>query len=172
MFIGDLLIAHGLVTPIDVTAALDHQKIHGGRLGDSLIVLGKLQPSELEAVLQCAPATPTTIEETGLQLADLLNLLTKAMYSAAAATPSAIAEILKLPRSIVQLLLEQATERKLLEILGTATARIISEMRYALSERGRQWAIEALGQNQYVGPAPVSLSAYHDRIHRQRITGE
>jgi hypothetical protein len=172
MFIGDLLIAHGLVTPVDVTAALDHQKVHGGRLGDSLIILGKLQASELETVLRCAPSSPTTIEETGLLLPDLLNLLTKVMYSGSGATPTGIAEVLKLPRSIVQLLLDQATERKLLEILGTATARIISEMRYALSERGRQWAIEALGQNQYVGPAPVSLSAFHDRIHRQRITGE
>jgi hypothetical protein len=37
MFIGDLLIAHGLVTTADVTAALDHQKVHGGRRGGGLV---------------------------------------------------------------------------------------------------------------------------------------
>jgi hypothetical protein len=172
MFIGDILIAHGLVTPADVTAALDHQKVHGGRLGESLIALGKLKPADMETVLQGAPAAPSSIEETGLQLPDLLNLMTKVMYSAGAETPTAIAEITKLPHKIIALLLEQAAERKLLEILGNATARIISEMRYALSEKGKQWALEALGQNQYAGPAPVSLRAYHDRIHRQRITNE
>jgi hypothetical protein len=172
MFIGDLLIAHRLVTSADVTAALDHQKVHGGRLGESLIVLGKLRAADLEAVLQGAPAAPSTIEETGLQLPGLLNLMTKVIYSAGAETPTAIAEILKLPHRIIQLLLEQAAERKLLDILGSATARVISEMRYALSEKGRQWAVKALDQNQYIGPAPVSLAAYHDRIRRQRITNE
>jgi hypothetical protein len=172
MFIGDLLIAHGLVTAVDVTAALDHQKAHGGRLGESLIALGKMRAADLETVLQGAPPAPSSIEDTGLLLPDLLNLLTKVMYGGGGETPTAIAEILKLPNKIVALLLEQAAERKLLDILGGATARIISEMRYALSEKGKQWAVEALGQNQYVGPAPVSLSAYHDRIHRQRITNE
>src|SRR5690606_22357778 len=33
-------------------------------------------------------------------------------------------------------------------------------------------AAEALEMNQYVGPAPVSLPAYHSRILRQRITNE
>ena len=47
-----------------------------------------------------------------------------------------------------------------------------AELRYSLSEKGKQWAQEALSQNQYVGPAPVSLAAFSDRILRQRITNE
>ena len=90
MFIGDLLIAHGLVTTADVNAALDHQKVHGGRLGESLVVLGKLRAADLEAVLQSAPPVPNSVEDTGLQLSDLLNLLTKILYTSSAETPSAI----------------------------------------------------------------------------------
>ena len=59
MFIGDLLIAHGLVTPADVAAALDCQKTKGGRLGDVLIAMGKLRQDALDAVLQAAPSEPS-----------------------------------------------------------------------------------------------------------------
>ena len=48
----------------------------------------------------------------------------------------------------------------------------MSELRYALTEKGKQWAQEALAQNQYVGPAPVSLAAFSERMQRQRITNE
>ena len=172
MFIGDLLIAHGLVTTADVTAALDHQKVHGGRLGEALVALGKLHATDLEAVLQGAPPVPNSVEDTGLQLSDLLNLLIKVMHTSSAETPSVIADTIKLSNRLVQLLLDQALERKLLEALGSVSVRIGAEMRYALTEKGKGWATDALAQNQYVGPAPVSLSAYCDRIHRQRITNE
>src|SRR5690606_20910372 len=55
VFIGDILVAHGLVTQADVAAALEHQKTNGGRLGDNLIALGKLKPEDLEAVMHGAP---------------------------------------------------------------------------------------------------------------------
>jgi len=172
MLIGDILVAQGLVTPADVEAALERQRTEGGRLGDNLIALGKLGPADLEAVTHGAPTAPKTIAETGIALTDLLNLLTKIMYSGNAETPSAMGELLKLPPRCVQLLLEQAKERKLLDVLGAAGQGTVAELRYALSEKGKQWATDALGQNQYVGPAPVSLSAYCERIQRQRITNE
>jgi len=172
VFIGDLLIAHGLVTPADVAAALDCQKTKGGRLGDVLIAMGRLQPEALDAVLQAAPTEPSSIADTGLQAPDLLNLTIKAIYGGGGETASAIAEILKLPPRIVQLVLDQAQERKLVEVLGAAGIRILSELRYALTERGMLWAVDAIGQNQYAGPAPVTLAAYCERIRRQCITNE
>jgi predicted ATPase with chaperone activity len=48
----------------------------------------------------------------------------------------------------------------------------MSELRFTLTEKGKQWAQDALAQNQYVGPAPVSLAAYSERLMRQRITNE
>jgi hypothetical protein len=70
----------------------------------------------------------------------------------------------------VQLLIEQAQQRKLLDVLGASDGH--SEVRYILGEKGKRWAIDALEQNQYVGPVPVSLASYIDRIQRQRITNE
>lgn len=172
MFIGDLLIAHGLVTAEDVAAALGIQKVQGGRLGDVLIGLGKISQADLDTVLGEAPAAPNTIAETGLSLPDLLNLVIKVMYTSGFQTPSLIADIVKLPGQIVQLILTQAQERKLLDVLGAASVRMVAELRYSLTEKGKQWALDAITQNQYVGPAPVTLAAYADRIDRQRITHE
>ncbi|MDQ3560946.1 MAG: ATPase, partial [Pseudomonadota bacterium] len=172
MLLGDILVAQGLVTPADVAAALERQQARGGILGDHLVELGKLRPADLEAVMRAAPPSPRSIAETGLALADLLNLMTKALYSGSVETPSKMADVLKLPPRTVQLLIEQAQERKLLDILGAAGVSAVSELRYMLTERGKQWAMDALGQNQYIGPAPVSLAAYTERIQRQRITNE
>jgi hypothetical protein len=172
VFIGDILVAHGLVTQSDIADALEHQKTNGGRLGDNLIALGKIKPEDLESVMHGAPPQPKTIAETGLALTDLLNLTVKTMYSGNAETPSMLSGILKLPHRLLQLLIEEAQARKLLDVLGSAAGNAVSELRYTLTEKGKQWAQDAFEQNQYVGPAPVSLSAYCDRIQRQRITNE
>jgi hypothetical protein len=172
MFLGDILVAHGLVTKADIAAALDRQRIEGGRLGDNLVALGKLTHKDLESVMHGAPPAPRTLAETGLDTTELLNLMIKAMYSGSAETPSLMAEVLKLPHRIIQLIMEQAQERKLVSVLGAAGAHAMSDLRYALTEKGKQWAVDAFGQNQYVGPAPVALAAYSERVLRQRITNE
>jgi hypothetical protein len=172
MFIGDILVSQGLVTPADIAAALEHQKSTGARLGESLIALGKLTQADLDSVMHSSPNSPRTIADTGISLHDLISLMTKAMYSGNVETRSMIADTLKLPPNVIQQLIEQAQERKLLNVLGAVGQTTVSELRYALTEKGRQWAIEALAQNQYVGPAPVSLDAYKERIWRQRITNE
>src|SRR4051794_32959788 len=115
MLIGDILVSQGLVTRADIAAALERQTAHGGLLGDNLIALGKLRLADLEAVMQAAPPAPRSIEETGLPVSDLLNLLAKSMYSGNSETPSKLSDVLKLPPRTVQLIIEQAKERKLLD---------------------------------------------------------
>jgi hypothetical protein len=171
MLIGDVLVAQNLVTPEDVQAALERQRSKGGILGEHLIDMGKLDPADLERVMRSSPPSPRTVEETGLSLPNLLNLVSKAMYSGAE-TPSVIGSVLKLPQRVIQLVLEEAKERKLLDVLGSSGASVTSELRYALTDKGRQWAADALARNQYVGPAPVPLEALVERIQLQRITNE
>ena len=172
MFIGDLLLAHGLVRKEDVDAGLERQKTFGGRLGDNLVALGKLRSEDLEKLMHGAPAAPASIEETGLGMGDLLNLAVKAMYSGTLETPSALADVLKLPHRLTQQIIAQANERKLLTALGSSGVSALAELRYALTDKGKAWAQDALSQNGYVGPAPVSLTAFGDRILHQRISNE
>jgi len=172
MHLGDILVAHGLITSGDIEAALRRQQSSGGLLAENLVALGRLSTADLERVLHAVPSAPKTILETGIGLSDLLNLLTKVMYANGIETPSAMSEALKLPRRTIQELIEQAQERKLFDVLGATGASTLSELRYALTEKGKQWAQDALDQNQYIGPVPVSLKSYIERIHRQRITNE
>jgi hypothetical protein len=170
MFIGDLLVAHGLVSPQDVASALEIQRSNGGRLGEVLVAMGRLDQARLDAFIKAAPAAPITLAETGLSVIDLLNLVLKAMYTGGLETASAVSDVVKLPHRIVQLVFDQAVERKLLEVLGTSGVRIATDLRHALTERGKQWAAEAFSKSQYVGPAPVTLETYCARIMSQAIS--
>jgi hypothetical protein len=64
---------------------------------------------------------------------------------------------------------EAAKEQRLVEVRGLADPRR-SVYRYALTGIGRDWAIEALQQCKYTGPAPVRLDAYRAQVAAQSIT--
>jgi hypothetical protein len=172
MAIGDILVAQRLVTPTDLAEALERQRTGGGRLGENLVAMGKITAGDLESVLHSTPVAPHSLEETGLSLPDLLNLMTKAMYANGLETPSMLVDLLKLPPLALQQLLDQAKERKLVDVLGATGIRAVSELRYALTEKGRLWAQDAMALNQYIGPAPVPLAAYYERVARQSIANE
>ena len=172
MFLGDVLVAHGYVLAGDVTAALERQVLHGGRLGDNLVSLGRLTSEQLEHALNAVPASPRGIEDTGLELTALLDLAVKAMHSGTIDTASKLAELVKLPTRLIIDLIREAELRQLVETQSGLGASLGAELRYVLTTKGRQWAQNAFEQNSYIGPAPVSLDAYVSRIRRQRIGGE
>ncbi|GLQ07798.1 hypothetical protein [Sneathiella chinensis] len=172
MLIGDLLMAHGLVTPEDIDLALHRQKEYGGRLGDNLVALGVISQDQVDKVVYEAPQAPKTIEETEISTSDLLRLLFKVIYVNSLETASQFAALIKLPVPVVNRLVQEGGDRKFIESLGTADQSAFSETRYVLTELGRKFALESLQQNQYVGPAPVSLRAYQRRIEQQKISNE
>lgn len=104
----------------------------------------------------------------------LLSHVIKGVHSENLETPSQIAEATCLPSNIVNLLLKDAQDRRLVEIIGQADRGLaaLAEMRYALTRAGREWAAEAMKQSGYFGPAPVSFDTYCERIMLQRITNE
>ncbi len=172
MFIGDILVGRGLVGPADLADALEHQRATRASLGECLIALGRLDRADLDAVIEGAPARAGSIETTGLELPELLNLLLKVLYAKGGATPSGIGDILKLSPSVIRELLAEANDRQLLNTLGAASQRLTAELRYTLTKKGDQWAQDALARNQYVGPAPVPLPAYCAQVLAQPITRE
>jgi hypothetical protein len=113
------------------------------------------------------------VAETGIGQNFLLSLAIKCIYINALETATEVAEQLKLSSRIVITLMEDGREKDLFEALGrTSSDERTAEMRYALTAKGREWAVEALNQSLYVGPAPVRLPDYHDQIERQRLTSE
>lgn len=118
-----------------------------------------------------APPIPGSIAETGISERNLLYLMLKFMQVEACETVLDLAERMKLPRRVLQLLVEIAVTQRLIGATGASSDLALST-RYALTEAGRNAARDALDQNLYLGPAPVSLASYRDRIEKQRITNE
>ena len=117
------------------------------------------------------PILPATIEETGLGAQFLLNFLLKAIYLYGIETTKEASAELKLANSVVLEIIENAREKRLVEVLGLVNSRG-ADYRYALTSEGRSWALEALEQSQYAGPAPVSLEDYHDQVVSQSVANE
>lgn len=170
MFLGEGLIEAGMVRKDDVEAALEHQKKTGVTLGESLVALGILTVEQLDGYFNFSILPIKTIEESGLDPILVMTLVLKIISVYGLETASEIAGEIKLPNSIVAAMLEQARERALIESLGSVSQGLAAEVRFTLSGKGKEWVSEAMAQSQYVGPAPVSLSAYQMQTEKQRIS--
>src|SRR5216684_3713063 len=153
MELGERLIAKGLATSGDIEAALARQTTDGGRLGDNLIARGVVTADQIAAVVNSAPAIPTTLEETGVSDRNLMNLMLKFMHVEAAETVLDLANLMKLPRALTSKLVEDALRQRFISATG-ATSDLALSTHYALTEGGRNAVREALEQNVYLGPAP------------------
>jgi hypothetical protein len=119
-----------------------------------------------------APPPPRSIAETGLDPGFLVDMLVKTIYRMGLERPSEIGREMKLPVGVVGKLIEAAQSTKLMETLGQLGASMTAEMRYALTGKGREWALESLAQSEWVGPAPVTLRSYSDQMINQSIRRE
>jgi predicted ATPase with chaperone activity len=171
MELGERLIAKGLASAADIDAALARQVTDGGRLGDNLIALGVVTADQIASIVNAAPAIPTSIEDSGVSERNLMNLMLKFMHAEASETVLDLAERMKLPRSLVSKLVEEGLRQRFIGATG-ATSDLALSTHYSLTEQGRNAVREALEQNVYIGPAPVSLIAYREQIEKQRITNE
>ncbi len=104
------------------------------------------------------PPVPRTIEDTGLALDVVEQLLLKTMYGAEA-TGTAIAERTRLPYALIEPIIERLRAALLVEVRG-ATGSGTAGYRYALTDLGRDRARQFLAISHYTGAAPVPLAAY------------
>jgi hypothetical protein len=111
-----------------------------------------------------APRAPITLADTGLDPAVLADLALKTGYTVPNFTTEWAALKLHLPLRIVQELLEQLRQDRLLEVLGQSGP---ISYRFAVTQRGRERATRLLEVSGYVGPAPVSLAAYITLLESQ-----
>ncbi|PDT49031.1 MULTISPECIES: AAA family ATPase [Sinorhizobium] len=123
------------------------------------------------------PLAPMSVEETGLEFSFLLRLAAKCATEQDTVTPSHLAERMKLPKAVINLLVKELVKLAYMEARGLAGEDARSDIRYALSTKGMEYAHAAIRQSSYVGPAPVSLDAFCRQlglqsIHHERVTQE
>ena len=171
MPLGTLLIERKLLTEDQLEAALVRQKLTGGLLGDNLVALGYISRAELEAFLHEPPAIPKSIEETGLGNQFLINSVLKTIYLTNVETIPEISDHIKLFPSIIETVLQMAKKDSLVEVRGIVGTNT-NLLRHGLTNLGKQWALDALRQSQYAGPAPVPLADYVGQVQKQATVNE
>lgn len=171
MPLGNLLIEKNLLNPTQLEAARKHHKATGGSFVKSLLALELISPMELDAFLGADPLEPESAEDTGLGRAFLLDFVLKAVYMTGCETIHTLGDFMKIPASVVAEVLQEAKDKRLVEVLGLADGPG-SVYRYALTDEGRKWALEALAYCQYAGPAPVPIARWQEQIVKQSIMND
>jgi predicted ATPase with chaperone activity len=115
------------------------------------------------------PPEPRSVEDTGLNLGFLADLVLKTMYTRGLLHGHEIAETVNLPfANVVEKVLDYLRHEHLTEVRGS-TGFGESSYQYAITDEGRARAHELMDQNQYVGPAPVRLEEYTKIVQSQSL---
>src|SRR5215468_3429829 len=117
-----------------------------------------------------APSAPETLQQTGLTLGFLNDLILRTLYTRGGMLGLDISKLLCLPFKVVEESLEFLKRDKCLEVLGGDLIGRVS-YRFNLTELGRRRAQDAMKMCAYVGPAPVPLEDYVEQTYRQAVTG-
>jgi predicted ATPase with chaperone activity len=105
------------------------------------------------------PLAPTTLEQTGLKVDLIEQLLLKTLYFSGEQTGNELAERLGLAFSVFEGCLDSLKQLRLLEIAGGSVFGG-SSYRYRITDAGRSRANLMLDQSRYIGRAPVPIDQY------------
>ena len=161
--LGKRMLDNQIITEAQLTQALERQRRQGGRLGYNLIALGIISEEKLNTVLRRVPAPPKNIDETGLPQTFLIDLVLKHIHFMGEFNINEVVERVKLPKPIVEQILDELRQGRMLEVKG-ATQLVKASYRYAISEQGKKQAGNLLEVCRYVGPAPITLEEYRAMI--------
>ncbi|MEO1440509.1 MAG: ATP-binding protein [Chloroflexota bacterium] len=113
------------------------------------------------------PPALRSVEDTGLNMLQLADLVLKILYYNGVLIGSEVAEIIRLPyQNVLDPVMEFLKREKFVEISGGGQLGP-SSYRYKLGEKGTGKAREALEKSAYAGPAPVPIETYIEAMHRQ-----
>ncbi len=116
-----------------------------------------------------APPAPRRLEEIGLGMVMMRDILLKTMFRTSREEISALEKLLCIPARVVQELIDQARDHGLVEATGTLHANSGNEMGFRLTDSGKARALDALSQSEYYGAMPVPMAAYSEQVERQSI---
>lgn len=110
---------------------------------------------------------PNRLSDIGLSEHFITELLAKHLYQAGVLLLSDIVERMALSAAVLNELIAHLRSEGIIEI---RTGREPGVMRYALTDRGRTLAVEALRKSGYLGPSPVPLDEYWRVVSEQTVT--
>ncbi|MBV7378968.1 ATPase [Maritimibacter dapengensis] len=128
-----------------------------------------MQTTDIATSTVTPPPACKTIEDTGLTLVMMRDILLKTMFRMNLEHVSKLEKILCLPTRVTQELVDNARDQGLVEATGTLHATSGNEMGYRLSDTGKTRALDALSQSEYYGAMPIPMEKYAEQVKRQSI---
>ncbi len=122
------------------------------------------------AELPEAPSSPDTLQQAGLSMGFINDLILRTLYAGGAMLGIDMARALCLPFKVIEDPLEFLKREKCLEVTGGDLIGRVS-YRFNLTEMGRRRAHDAMKMCAYIGPAPVPIEDYIEQCYRQAVTG-
>jgi predicted ATPase with chaperone activity len=166
--IGQKLLREKVITEEQLHRAVERQKLRGGRLGHNLVAMGFTTHEDLGSYFNKCPGVPKTIEETGLDLSFIADLVMKHILFMGEFTLADISDRVKLPIPILDVAIELLRREKFVEVKGaTDFARVT--YKFNITGQGRNRATELIEISRYIGPAPVLLDEYKKMVEFQTV---
>ena len=119
--------------------------------------------------MEFAPKAPLHLEDTGLEMILMRDILLKTMFRRSLTGLNEIAKVLCVNPPIAMELIEAGRADNLIETLGSLAVSDTKEVRYQLTDSGKARAMDALTQSEYYGALPVPLDDYWKQTARQSI---
>ncbi|MBW2100687.1 MAG: ATPase, partial [Deltaproteobacteria bacterium] len=166
--LGDRLIENKLITEEQLHAALERQRIHGGRIGYNLLALNLISKEELSRFFKMSPPIPKTVEETGLEFSFITDLIMKHVLFMGEFTISKVSDRIKLSFPVVEKAIDMLRNERFLEVKSAAQLTK-STYQFAITEQGRNRSNGLLDLCRYIGPAPVTLEQYRRMVEMQTV---
>jgi predicted ATPase with chaperone activity len=117
------------------------------------------------------PPRPRSIDETGLSMSYVSDLVLRALYLIGEMTGQMIVETLHLPyENVIDQAIAYLRREQMCEIKGTGGLGE-KAYRYQATVKGIERAKEVGERSQYMGPAPVTLSSYVEMMKRYSTQG-
>lgn len=114
-----------------------------------------------------AAMRPRSLAEAGLNELYVADLISKHLLERGVLDLGEVNRCTALPGGIIEQVFAFLREQGRVEVRGATHGGML---RFALTDRGRAAAMEALGRDGYVGPAPVPLSQYKSLVDRQTMS--
>lgn len=139
----------------------------GAARGSIKSVAGLQQRPNTDLTGAWMPQPLTRLEDTGLNLLNLADLVLKVLYFGGYLAGHQISEIVKLPFSgVLDTVMEFLKREKHVEVKGSGGLGDAG-FQYLITSAGVSKAREAIERSQYAGPAPVPLQHYIDAMRAQ-----